>query len=111
MLQVYPDGLGCVGMLWHFYNSIDMGDEIIALGARTRVLGIGTVTRGAFHDEALARRRVGIAGDPKVHFIGVAWHTLRPIQFSGQLFPRRTVSEVQLAKYAEVVKQAGLIGG
>jgi hypothetical protein len=105
---VYSDQPGATGMLWNFYNSIDIGDEVLALGSRTSVLAFGTVTRRAFHDPSSGQSRVGDRGDNKMHLVGVHWHRLGPVQVTGPMLARRTLSELQPGRYAEILRDADL---
>ncbi len=46
-------------ILWRFFHEVAPGDRVIARRGVKRMVGVGTVTRAAFRDEAMGVARVG----------------------------------------------------
>ena len=88
-------------MLWRFLHDIQVGDGVIARKGTSEIVGVGTVSKSAFHDMNLGQERVGPGHDNKPNFIGVAWQKTGRIMASSSL-ARTTVVEVDEARYASL---------
>jgi hypothetical protein len=88
-----------VAMLWNFYNSIEIGDIILARLGRKFCIGIGTVTRPAYFDLNQGRTRLsGLHPSVAASFLDVGWShvDMRPVR---EWFTIGTVSRITEEKY------------
>lgn len=102
--QTYPGFPGGTQALWHFYNSIEFDDIVIAKRGRNRCIGIGRVTRPAYFDEREGSKRASGYHDNKASFVGVKWEHLGEIWVE-RMFARQTVSQIDEARYRELLAQ------
>src|SRR5581483_11953815 len=93
--ELYP-GQGHHGgrMVWEFYNSIQIGDYVVARQGLRRMLGLGVVTSDAFFDRIKGQQRVDGDSRYKANFRGVRWLDLRERTFDYNVFTRSTVARV-----------------
>jgi CBS domain-containing protein len=98
-----------------FYYSIHVKDVVIASHGRSKIAGVGTVTRAAYYDHL---KNAEVTGAELAHsnYLGVRWDDeLRGKKLEGYPFPRRTLSKINEYKFYKLVdgtlgvNQAGLV--
>jgi restriction system protein len=92
-------------MLWDFLHEIQPGDVILARRGRKILAAVGTVTRGAFHDDELA---IQISG-PEYFYprhLGVRWHPEpRDKVFDRIVFGMQTLNKMSEERYLAMIEE------
>jgi hypothetical protein len=106
--QTWPDDLRAptraTSSLWPFLHKIQVGDMVVARRGVKTLIGIGSVTRPAYFDEAAGQQRTGFPHPwATPNFLGVEWLKATEFSFPQVIFSRRTVSRI--------VKHFDLING
>lgn len=92
-----------------FYHSINVGDVVVASNGRSKLAGIGTVTRRAYY----AHRKNQEASDPEhahSNYLDVKWeNTPRDKKFTAYVFQRRTLSRIDEEKFQALLVKTGSV--
>jgi hypothetical protein len=90
-------------MIDKLYNSIALGDTVIARRGRKVIAAVGTVTRAAHYDPK-QNRLAYPRGYTYPNHIGVRWHDHpREIAFPNQVFGMQTLHEISGDRFDELV--------
>lgn len=93
-----------VNALWRFYHEVLPGDIVIARRGTKKIIGIGTVTGGAFYDREKGRERVAnLTDDIYANFIPVRWNE-KEIAFDKIVFSFFTIYEIPDERYQRLVE-------
>ena len=89
--------------IWKFWHEIKVGDKMIAKTGIRKMLAIGTVTRTAFYDKNLGKKRAaGLTNDYFPNFIGVEWER-REFEFPERTFRIGTLHRITVGEYQQII--------